>query len=39
VISPVDSLFGGRSRPASILAYVMGKDAIDAVPRSLCLPD
>jgi hypothetical protein len=39
VISPADSLFGGRSRSASILAYVMGRDAVYAVPHALCLPD
>ena len=31
-----EPLFRGR---ASILAYVMGRDAIYAVPRALCLPD
>lgn len=34
-----DPLFGGLSRTATILAYVMGRDAVYAVPRSLCLPD
>ena len=31
-----EPLFRGR---ASILAYVMGRDAVYAVPRSACLPD
>ncbi len=31
-----EPLFGGH---ASILAYVMGRDAVYAVPRALCLPD
>jgi DNA ligase-associated metallophosphoesterase len=34
-----EPLFGGPSRAASIFAYVMGRDAVYAVPRALCLPD
>jgi DNA ligase-associated metallophosphoesterase len=34
-----EPLFGGRSRASSILAYVMGTDAVYPVPHSLCLPD
>jgi DNA ligase-associated metallophosphoesterase len=34
-----EPLFGGRSRSTTVLAYVMGRDAVYAVPHGLCLPD
>ncbi len=34
-----EALFNGRSQVPAILAHVMGRDAVYAVPRRLCLPD